>query len=127
MNFSSRCMCDKDWSALQFFKENEFKFPDKMGYEFILWLDQTRSIAQVSFDVISDYRSPVRNDEIGGAKDSAHMDIPCDAVDLRVTDNAQRFAIVRAALSNSCTRIGLYPNGNLHIDRTENTRPAKRI
>lgn len=132
MSFSTRCMLPEDWAQLQFFRPHEFARPDVMGYEFMLWLDQdVRKVAAVAMVVVSSWRDPVR---LIGAKDSAHGDVPCDVVDIgrRPTPsdpnwNYHRFRIVTAAINAGCTRIGIYPSGSLHIDRTEGRRPGSRI
>jgi len=127
-------MTARDWAALPHFAAGEFQAPDKMGYEFMRWLAEVRARAGVSMVISSSSRSPERNRLVGGAADSAHVDVPCNAVDIakRPTAvdpnwNAARFAIIRAALSLGCSRIGVYPNGSLHIDRSEATRPGSRI
>lgn len=132
--FSSRTMRASDWSKLKHFEAKEFRSPDKMGYEFMLWLDQVRDIAGVPMHVTSSYRSPAYNKRVGGAADSAHCDVPCNAVDIgkRPTKadphwNYARWRIVNAAIVCGCTRIGLYPNGSLHLDRTQDARPGQRL
>jgi uncharacterized protein YcbK (DUF882 family) len=123
-----------DWATIRNFKSSEFAAPDKMGYEFVRWLDDLRDEAGVPMTITSSYRTPEHNRQVGGASDSAHTDVPCDACDIgerpRADDpnwNASRFAIVTAAIKLGCTRIGTYANGSLHLDRTEGKRPAKRM
>lgn len=123
-----------DWSGIKNFKPIELKNPEKMGYEFMKWLDHIRTVAAVPMVITSSYRSAEYNAQVGGAPDSAHVDIPCEAVDIgmrpRPDDpnwNYSRFRIVKAALDNGCLRIGTYANGSLHLDRTETRRPAMRM
>jgi uncharacterized protein YcbK (DUF882 family) len=136
MTFSTRCMTDADWHSgkVKFFVRSEFRYPNKMGYEFILWLDKVRGIAGRKTDVTSDYRTPAHNAEVHGAQDSAHEDEPCDAVDLKAiilpddpNGNLWRFVIVQTAMQLGCTRIGVYKNGSVHLDMTEHCRPAPRL
>lgn len=134
MPFSSRTMAAPDWLRIKNFRPNEFKHPEKMGYEFMLWLDEVRTTAGVSMTITSSYRSPAYNAAVGGATDSAHTDVPCDAVDIgkRPTQadpnwNLARYRIITAAMALGCKRIGMYPSGSLHLDRTEDERPAPRI
>ena len=129
--FSSRCMTIADWSQIKHFTRAEFRDPEKMGYAFMLWLDELRERAGVPMVITSSYRSPEYNRAVGGAKDSAHTDVPCNAVDIgerpRADDpnwNLTRWRIVEAAMAMGCQRIGTYANGSLHIDRSEDRRPA---
>jgi hypothetical protein len=82
----------------------------------------------------SDWRSDDYNDQVGGASDSAHEEVPCNAIDIgerpRPDDpswNYSRWRIVTAAINLGCKRIGMYANGSLHLDRTEGRRPSPRI
>lgn len=134
MPFSTRCMEPSDWVPLEpYFKPEEFNHPEKLGAEFMEWLLQVRLRAGVPMVVSSDWRDPARK---VGAKDSAHGDVPCDSVDIRKPTkpnpadpnwNYARWRIVNAAIELGCRRIGIYPNGSLHIDRTEHRRPHPRL
>lgn len=134
MSFSTRTMKPGDWQAIKNFKPSEFKNPEKMGYEFMIWLDKLRVKAGVPMTITSSYRSPAYNKSVGGANNSAHTDTPCNAVDIgmrpRPDDpnwNFTRWQIVMAARDMGCKRIGSYANGSLHLDRTEEKRPAPRM
>lgn len=134
MNFSTRTMTDADWKEVKHFHDGEFREPDKMGFEFVRWLDQLREKAGVPITISSSYRSPAHNRKVGGARNSAHTDVPCNAIDIpespRVDDpnwNATRWAIVEAAIALGCKRIGMYSSGALHLDRSEDSRPAPRL
>lgn len=134
MTFSSRTMRPEDWAEIKHFKSIEFRSPEKMGYEYMKWLDDLRAEANVPMVVTSSYRDPEYNAKVGGAPDSAHCDIPCEATDFgmrpRPDDpnwNFTRFKIVATAIKKGCVRIGSYANGSLHLDRTESRRPAPRM
>lgn len=98
-----------------------------MGFQFIRWLDLVRERAGVPMKITSSYRSPEYNKSVGGAKDSAHTDVPCDAVDIGGLTNEARFRIIKTALEMGCVRIGLYQGGGIHLDRSEGKRPAPRM
>jgi len=123
-----------DWKEIKYFRQADFKAPDKMGYEFVLWLDRLRATAGVPIVITSSYRPPEYNASVGGAKDSAHTDVPCNAVDIgerpRESDpnwNYSRWQIVTSAIKGGCKRIGTYANGSLHLDMTHAKRPSPRM
>lgn len=135
MNFSTRVMDRKDWEEVApYFKPEEFNHPDRMGYEFMVWMKRVRILAGVPIVPFSDYRSPGYNASIGGAKDSAHTDEICDVMDIKKTPrsddphwNYSRFRIIWAVMMLGGVRIGMYPTGSLHVDRTEDSRPSPRL
>ena len=134
MAFSSRCMVDADWHEIKHFDPSEFAIPGNMGYEFTRWLDTLRVLAGVPMHITSSSRTHAHNAAVGGASDSAHVDVPCNAVDIGKSPtpadpnwNFARFKILDAAMQTGCVRIGFYPNGSLHLDRTEDQRPAPRL
>jgi uncharacterized protein YcbK (DUF882 family) len=134
-------MEEQDWDSIRHFAPGEFKHPELMGYEFMLWLDRVWIKAHdlaprtMKFQMIisSSYRDPAYNKKVGGAKNSAHTDLICDCVDIQpVYDvypddmnwNKHRLKIEKAAMMLGCVRIGSYPNsGAIHLDRTEDRRP----
>lgn len=122
--FSTRAMTNADWAQVKHFQPSEFAVPEQMGWNFILWLDQVRALAGVPMKITSSFRTHAHNVLVGGAEDSAHTDALCQAVDIEPEDSAARFKIVEAALQLGCLRIGVYPNGSIHLDRTEDVRPA---
>lgn len=131
MAFSTRTMRPADWAGLRHFTAAEFKDPEKMGYEFMCWLDQVRDDAGVAAHVSSSYRSKAYNKAVGGAADSAHVDEPCDAADIRKHPtpddphwNLARGRLIVSAILRGCVRVGFYPDGSIHFDRTEDRRPA---
>lgn len=132
--FSTRCILPNDWTHLKHFTPPEFSHPQFMGYEFMLWLEDLRARINIPLTITSSYRSANYNAQVGGAKDSAHVDIPCNAVDIgerpRPDDsnwNHSRWLIIKEALNMNCVRIGTYANGSLHLDRSEYRRPGEVI
>lgn len=139
--FSSRTMRKEDWKEIKNFTAAEFvmgpeRIPcaDKMGYEFMLWLDDFREQADVPMTITSSSRTRIYNKMVGGASDSAHVDVPCNSVDIgmrpRKDDpnwNFTRWELMTTAARMGCKRIGMYSNGSLHFDRTEDQRAAPRI
>lgn len=112
------------------FHAREFHCPNEMDVSFLRLLSRTRRRAGVPFRIISDYRSPERNEEAGGATKSAHMERPCRAVDLHVKNNYERFQVVQAAMLEGFVRVGVYPaheggSGSVHLDASE-VNPAPR-
>lgn len=134
MSYSTRTMTAADWKRIRHFKPAEFKNPEKMGFEFLFWLDRVREDAGVPMAITSSYRSPAYNKSVGGAPDSAHCDVPCEAIDVGMRPdksdpnwNFARFSIIRAAIGAGCQRIGSYANGSLHLDMTHGKRPSPRM
>jgi len=124
-------MLAADWQVVKHFKPEEFAAPTAMGVEFIRWLDVLREQAGVPIVITSSYRTKAHNAAVGGASNSAHTDVPCNAVDIgerrRPDDpnwNHSRYAIVSTAIALGCRRIGTYADGSLHLDMTHDTRPA---
>lgn len=107
----------------------DFRFPARMDVEFLRLLSRTRRRAGVPFRIVSDSRDPAANEAAGGAKASAHMEVPCAAVDLRVKNNFERARVVTAAVQEGFERIGIYPahednSGSVHLDAsTSKPRP----
>lgn len=129
--FSTRTMQAADWKRLQYFTAREFRYPEAMGYEFLVWLDHLRGKLGSPLKISSDHRPPERNAAAGGASDSAHMDVPCNAVDISAASlpSKVRYRLVQLAMDLGCRRIGVYANGSVHLDRGETkpngtTRPA---
>jgi uncharacterized protein YcbK (DUF882 family) len=130
MSYSTRAMQPADWLALRYFKPNEFVAPEKMGHEFMVWLDAVRHRAGVPMHITSSYRTPAYNMAVGGADDSAHCDEPCSAVDIGERPTPEdfhwshsRYRIIEAAIALGCQRIGTYANGSIHLDMTHDERP----
>lgn len=103
----------------------DFNNPEKMDVDFLRLLSRIRRKCGVPFRIVSDHRTPGTNP---GAAKSAHMELPCKAVDLRVLNNPERFKIVRAAFEEGIVRFGIYAptpeqvknfgemSGSVHLD-----------
>ena len=111
---------------IKYFNLSEFDSPDDIGsgenmdINFVRKLDEAREIAGIPFKVNSGYRTPFHNTMVGGVKSSSHMNIPCNAVDIRVEDSNDRFLIMSAAIKVGINRIGIGKNF-LHLD-TDKTK-----
>lgn len=132
-----RCMTDADWEKMKpIFSKSEFRRPMLMDRAFMEDLLRVRHRAGVPVFISSSHRTDEENVTAGGAADSAHTDVPCKSVDIvppRKPDpkdpnwNYARYRIVQAAMELGFVRIGIYPNGSIHLDKTEDTRPAPRL
>ncbi|MBW3630044.1 MAG: hypothetical protein KY464_12195 [Gemmatimonadetes bacterium] len=110
---------------------SDFRHPEQMDAAFLRRLSAARRRAGVPFRILSDHRPPERNEAAGGARRSAHLEVPCRAVDLRVETNEERFRVLAALLAVGFTRIGVYPAredgaGSLHVDASA-SNPSPRV
>ena len=110
---------------LKYFNLDEFDSPDDNGsgnnmeLGFLLKLDKCRELAEIPFKINSGYRTPSHNKKIGGVKNSSHMNIPCNAVDISAITSSERFKIIDAAIKVGIKRIGIGKNF-IHLDTDEN-------
>lgn len=121
------------WEKVFHFSRDEFSSPDAMAPEFVYFLDRVRGRAGVPIRITSTVRSREHNAAVGGALDSSHMDIPCNAADVEpvptVDDphgNTARWKIVFAAYEEGCKRVGIYSNGSIHLDLTGESHGGHR-
>lgn len=104
---------------LNFFKEDEFKRAtpacslSDMDEDFMLQLDEARSIAQIPFIINSAYRSVDYEKKKGRSGTSQHT--KGLAVDIRCVTNAQRFRILTSLIMVGFRRIGIGTNF-IHVD-----------
>tara|TARA_R110000751_G_scaffold303883_2_gene418900 strand:- start:675 stop:1079 length:405 start_codon:yes stop_codon:yes gene_type:complete len=112
---------DRNYPALKYFKLDEFDCPtDKGSGEnmcpiFVRKLDKARELAGIPFRINSGYRTPAHNKEVGGVKNSSHMNIPCNASDIHIKDSRSRFLILVALKIQGFTRFGIGKNF-IHVD-----------
>lgn len=100
------------YDSLRFFSAAEFKYPEQMSQDFLQQLDWARHYAGVPFAITDDYRLP---DNDMGVKLSAHKE--GKAVDLKVSNSHQRYAILRGLILAGFTRVGMYDR-HIHADRS---------
>ncbi len=63
--------------------------------------------------IVSGYRCPKHNAEVGGVPNSYHTQ--CLAADIKCTTGRDRYDLIRAALKSQVRRIGVYPSF-IHLD-----------
>jgi len=117
-------MTDAEWATIRKFTPDEFDARDRMGvkipgtgkamdYAFVQKLDRIR--ARVGFPVYihSGIRTKERNEQVGGADSSSHLD--GHAADVEAIGSRNRFLIRKAALAEGICRIGTGKTF-LHLD-----------
>ncbi len=62
-----------DWPKLRFFSEAEFKRPEKMDHNILIFMDRSREGYGGRLYVTSSHRTPEENAAVGGHPDSLHM------------------------------------------------------
>lgn len=105
------------------FARSEFRAPDRMCPDFLRTLHRIRLRSGIPFRFVSDARLGS-----AGVAGSAHDELPCRSVDLRVHGSRERSQLVRAAYLEGLTRVGVYPptpgqraqwginSGTVHLD-----------
>lgn len=96
------------------FSEWEFKCGCGCGIcivdaNFLIKLQNTRTLAGIGFTVISGCRCPVYNREEGGTEGSDHLateSLACEGADIYCNNSSDRFKIIKAALLMGFRRIG---------------------
>lgn len=81
-----------------------------VGDSFLVKLQQTRTIANISFGIISGCRCPVHNKNEGGKETSDHLatgSIQCEGADIRCYYSGDRLKIISAAIMAGFRRIGI--------------------
>jgi uncharacterized protein YcbK (DUF882 family) len=105
---------------MKYFKPEEFTMAGKVVFDqmdagFLAKLDACREAAGVGFTITSSYRSPEHNRRVGGSPRSMHL--KGRAVDIRVSDGAMRWAVIKAAIGLGLT-VGVMRDA-LHLDDRE--------
>lgn len=93
---------------MRYFKLSEFDCAcnkNEMNKEFLERLDKAREYATVPFVISSGFRCKIHNEAVGGSKTSSHL--KGLAVDIIVTDSAQRYKILTGLIGAGFSRIGL--------------------
>lgn len=94
----------------QYFKDEEVKgLLDDVVYK----LERARALFDAPIIITSGYRDPVRNDEVGGVKDSAHTQ--GKAVDIQCNDLGLQRKLIWALTIAGFRRIGAYDK-HIHCD-----------
>ena len=104
-----------------YFNLSEFDSPDDIGsgenmdLDFVRMIDEAREIAGVPFKITSGYRTPKHNTAVGGVLNSSHMNIPCNACDISISDSSTRYKVISSLLKVGINRIGIGKNF-IHCD-----------
>jgi len=85
----------------KYFNQNEI---EGLKPELCEMLDKARGLAGIPFHLNSTLRSPEKNAEVGGVKDSAHT--RGEAVDIRCRNSSERFIMKKALYDVGFKRIG---------------------
>jgi hypothetical protein len=114
---------------LKYFRFSEFDSKDENGNQirgsgrkfmqdsFLLMLEDAREKAKRPFVITSGYRTPARNAQVGGAKNSAHT--RGFAADIRTATQEEFEVVASACFRAGFRRFGVMANA-LHVDNDPN-------
>jgi len=105
----------------KYFKESEVI---GLKHEFVTMLDKARGFAGVPFVITSGYRTPEKNSKVGGVENSTHTNGL--GADIKCTDSAVRFKMIKAFLEAGFTRIGIY-TAHIHVDMGKNPQYPENV
>lgn len=107
------------WSDIKYFKPVEFDSPDakgsgaQMNLDFVAKLDKLREAVKMPLTILSGYRTPEHNAQVGGVDSSAHE--TGHAVDLFALSSGMRFLLIETALRMGFRRVGV-GGSFVHLD-----------
>ena len=111
-----------NWTKYPNFSPSEFKCPCcglvNIDERFLSKLQEAREIAGIPFNISSGCRCQEYNKKVGGKENSAHVaskDLVSYAVDIRITNDRERFLIDDALHAVRFHRFGIYPTW-IHVD-----------
>lgn len=105
--------------VFNYFDLSEFDSPDapgsglNMNKSFVFHLDLLRAECGFPLFVVSGYRTPEHNKEVGGTPNSSHL--KGLAADLKTSSSKQRYKLLGAAIKLGFRRIGINKN-TIHLD-----------
>jgi len=109
-----------------YFKDSEFLCHcgcgggiEKMDKDFLNKLEDTRDYAGIPFFLVSAYRCPKHNKDVGSTSDNHPLG---RAVDVRCRTSQARYRIISGALKAGFTRIGIHKTF-IHMDNNSNQAP----
>lgn len=108
----------EDWNRIKHFKKSEFECKcgcglNNISFEFVKKLDIARETANVPFHINSACRCLKHNKKVGDSENSSHL--KGIAVDIRVRNSSERFAIKKSLYDIGIERFG-DANSFIHAD-----------
>ena len=107
---------------MSYFETKEFDCPNlpnsgiNMDSAFLQMLNDARSIAGISFNITSGYRTKERNELVGGVSNSSHL--IGKAADIAVGSGGERYIILNALIKAGFRRMGVAKTF-IHCDNDE--------
>ena len=95
---------------------------EKMNIAFLDMLEEARALSPIPFKINSGYRSAKHNKRVGGVDSSAHTE--GRAVDIRVSNDYERYKIITCLLKVGFNRIGIAQTF-VHVDSDPTKNPGR--